>query len=285
MKIKNQLLYRLLHSKFFVAGFVILILMVIIAIIAPFIVVHDPIRPNLRNSLKAPDYFSEGWSGNVLGADNLGRDVLTRLLIGARYSLIIGGVSIFFAVLLGLFLGTLAGYYGGWADQVIMRVADVQMSMPPLLLVVAIVAALGPSIPNLIIVMTLTTWPKIGRMVRSSVLVTRKTEFVQASIALGADNNWIMFNQILPNVLTPLLILGTQEVGYLIILESVLSFLGIGVQPPTPSWGVLIADGRDFIATAPWTVMAPGLALCLLILGFNFIGDGLRDALDPRMKT
>ena len=285
LKKGNQLIFRLMHSKFFVIGIIICTLITVIAVIAPLIVVHNPEVPDYPNSLNPPQYFSKGWSGNVLGADNLGRDVLTRLLIGSRYSLIIASLSVFFATMIGVFLGMMAGYYGGLVDNLIMRFADIQIAIPQLLLVIAIVAVLGPSIPNLIIVLTLTTWPQIARLIRGSVMVIQKMEFISSSIVLGGNNRWIMFYQILPNVLTPLLILCSQQLGYIIILEAVLSFLGIGVQPPTPSWGTLIADGRNYISTAPWIVMAPGVTLVIAILGFNFLGDGLRDALDPKMKT
>ena len=285
LKKGSQLFVRLLQSKFFVIGFIICTTIIILTIIAPFIIVHNPGLPNLPNSLNPPQYFSKGWSGNVMGADTLGRDVLTRLLIGSRYSFIISISTVFCAFILGIFFGLFSGYYGGWVDNLIMRFADIQLSIPQFLLAIAIVSVLGPSILNLIIVLTLTSWPQIARLIRSSVLVIREMEFISASKVLGANNLWIMFFQILPNVMNPLLILGSQQIGFMILLEAALSFFGLGVQPPTPSWGVMIADGRDYLAVAPWVVMAPGIALMLTVLGFNFLGDGLRDALDPKMKT
>ena len=285
LKKRSQLTARLLQSKFFVIGFIVCMAIIILSVIAPFIIVHNSEFPNLANSLNPPQYFSKGWSGNVLGADNLGRDVLTRLLIGSRYSFIISVSTVFCAIILGVFLGLVSGYYGGWIDNLIMRFADIQLSIPALLLAIAIVSVLGPSIPNLIIVLTITTWPQIARLIRSSVLVVREMEFISASKVLGANDLWIMFSQILPNVMTPLLILGSQQIGFIILVEAALSFLGLGVQPPTPSWGVMIADGRDYISTAPWVVLAPGIALMITVLAFNFLGDGLRDAFDPKMKT
>jgi len=285
LKKRSQLVTRLMQSKFFVIGLIVCALIVILSVIAPFIVVHDSKLPSLANSLQPPQYFSKGWSGNILGADNLGRDVLTRLLIGSRYSFIISVSTVFCAIVFGVFLGLMSGYYGGWLDNLIMRFADIQLSIPQLLLAIAIVSVLGPSIPNLIIVLTITTWPQIARLIRSSVLVVREMEFISASKVLGANDLWIMFSQILPNVMTPLLILGSQQIGFIILVEAALSFLGLGVQPPTPSWGVMIADGRDYISTAPWVVLAPGIALMITVLAFNFLGDGLRDALDPKMKT
>lgn len=285
MKRKSQLFTRLKKSKFFVIGFIISILLIILSIIAPFIVIHDPELPDLDNTLNPPEYFSKGWSGNILGADNLGRDILTRLLIGSRYSFIIAGTAVISAIFLGIIIGLYAGYYGGWIDNLFMRLADIQLSLPSLLLAIAIVAALGPSIPNLIIVLIVTKWPVIARLVRGNVLIIRETEFVSASRVLGASDTWIMFSQILPNILTVIMVVATQLVGHMILIEAVLSFLGLGVQPPIPSWGIMIADGRNYLILAPWIVMAPGIALMITVIAFNFLGDGLRDALDPKMKT
>jgi len=285
LKRKSQLFTRLKKSKFFVIGFIISILLIILSIIAPFIVIHDPELPDLDNTLNPPEYFSKGWSGNILGADNLGRDILTRLLIGSRYSFIIAGTAVISAIFLGIIIGLYAGYYGGWIDNLFMRLADIQLSLPSLLLAIAIVAALGPSIPNLIIVLIVTKWPVIARLVRGNVLIIRETEFVSASRVLGASDTWIMFSQILPNILTVIMVVATQLVGHMILIEAVLSFLGLGVQPPIPSWGIMIADGRNYLILAPWIVMAPGIALMITVIAFNFLGDGLRDALDPKMKT
>lgn len=285
MKEKSQLLYRLKKSKFFVLGLIISSLVVLLAIISPYIVPYDPGRTSLRESLTPPHYFSKGWNGHILGTDNLGRDILSRLLIGSRYSFAISVSSVLVAIFTGIIAGLYSGYYGGWIDNVIMRFADIQLSIPQLLLAIAIVAVLGPSITNLIIVLVITSWPQIGRLVRGNVLIVRDMEFVKASKVLGASDMWIIFTQILPNIATPLLIVASQRIGFMILLEASLSFLGLGVQPPTPSWGGMIADGRQFLMTAPWIIMAPGIALMLTVLAFNFIGDGLRDALDPKMKT
>ena len=285
MKKRSQFVTRSLQSKFFVIGFIVCISIIILSVIAPFITVHDSELPILPNSLAPPQYFSKGWSGNILGTDNLGRDILTRLLIGSRYSFIISVSTVFCTTTLGVLLGLVSGYYGGWIDNLIMRFADTQLSIPPLLLAIAVVAVLGTSIPNLIIVLVITTWPQIARLIRSSVLVVREMEFISASKVLGGKDLWIMFSQILPNVMTPLLILGSQQIGYIILVESSLSFLGLGVQPPTPSWGGMIADGREYISAAPWIILAPGVALMITVLAFNFLGDGLRDVLDPKMKT
>ena len=285
MKRKSQFFTRLKQSKLFVIGFTVSTLLITLSIIAPFIVVHDSELPDLGNTLISPQYFSKGWSGNILGTDSLGRDVLTRVLIGSRYSFIIAGTTVLFLTFIGLIIGLYAGYYRGWIDNLFMRFADVQLSIPPLLLAIAVVAALGPSIPNLIIVLIITRWPLVARLVRSNVLVVRETEFISASRVLGASDTWIIFSQILPNVTTSVLIVASQFVGKMIITEATLSFLGLGVQPPTPSWGIMIADGRSLLILAPWVVMAPGIFLMITIIAFNFLGDGLRDALDPKMKT
>ncbi len=285
MKGKSQLFTRLKQSRFFVTGFMLSLLIVILSIIAPFIVAFDAEYNSLVDSLTPPQYFSKGWSGHILGTDNLGRDILTRVLIGSRYSLIISIGVVSFGLTLGIILGLYAGYYGGWVDNLIMRLVDIQLSIPPLLLAIALVAVLGPNIINLILVLSITGWPRIARLVRGGVLVVRKNEFVSASKVLGANDSWIIFSQILPNITTPLLIVASQMIGQTILDESALSFLGLGVQPPTPSWGVMIADGRQFLMNAPWIVMVPGIILMLTVLAFNFIGDGLRDVLDPKMKT
>jgi peptide/nickel transport system permease protein len=266
-------------------GFIVSIIIIVLSIIAPFIIFYDPEIPNLPNSLKSPQYFSKGWSGHIFGTDGIGRDIYSRLLIGSRYSLIIAFSAVIITFILGIIGGLFSGYYGGWIDNFIMRFADIQLSIPSLILAIAIVAVLGTNIANLIIVLAITSWPQIARLIRGNVLAAREIEFVKASKVLGASDRWIIFTQILPNVITPLLILASQQIGFMILVESSLSFLGLGVQPPTPSWGGMIADGRDYLMTAPWIVMVPGIALMLTVLAFNFIGDGLRDALDPKMKT
>jgi peptide/nickel transport system permease protein len=285
LKEKNQLFTRLKQSKFFVIGFILSLLIVMVSIIAPFIVVFDAERNSLEESLTPPQFFSKGWSGHVLGTDNLGRDILTRLLIGGRYSLMISIGAVFFGITFGLIAGLYSGYYGGWVDNLIMRFADIQLSIPQLLLAIAMVAVLGPDIINLILVLIITGWPQIARLVRAEVLIVRENEFISASKVLGASDSRIIFSQILPNIVTSLLIVASQRIGFTILIEASLSFLGLGVQPPIPSWGVMIADGRQFLMTAVWIIMSPGVALMLTVLAFNFIGDGLRDVFDPKMKT
>lgn len=285
MKEKSQLFFRLRKSKFFVFGFTLSLVIIILSIIAPFIVVFDAEKNNLSESLTPPQYLSKGWSGHILGTDNLGRDILTRILIGSRYSLYIASGAVLLALIIGLIGGVYAGYYGGWIGNAIMRIADVQLSIPYLLLAIAIVAVLGPTINNLIIVLGVTLWPQIARLVRAEVLKVKGNEFISASKVLGASDTWIIFSQILPNITTVLFVVVSQKMGGMILSEAALSFLGLGVQPPTPSVGIMMADGRQFLMVAPWIIITPGIFLMLAVLGFNFIGDGLRDALDPKMKT
>ncbi len=283
MNIK-ELLRRMRKSKFFIAGAVIVAFILIMALISPLIIVHNPIGMNLSQRLLPPDFFSKGWNGYIFGADPLGQDILTRLLIGSRMSLMISVTVVLATALLGTILGVVSGFYGKTVDMIIMRIADIQMSIPPIVLAIAVIAVLGTSITNLIIVLVITGWPQYTRVVRSNVMVMRNIEFIQASRALGSSSLRIMFTQVLPNVLTALIILMSQMFGKIILVEASMSFLGLGVPLPTPSWGSMISDGREYLTTAPWVVIAPGCALMLAVLGFNFLGDGVRDILDPKSK-
>lgn len=282
---RNELVRRLLKSNLFVVGAGVVLLLVVVALVGPLVTVHDPLTPHLEKRLMPPTGLASGWHGHLLGTDPLGRDVLTRLIIGSRYSLAIGVSAVLGSLLIGALLGMIAGFYGGTVDNVVMRVADVQLSIPSMLLAIAVIAVLGPNIRNLVIVLIITSWPTYARLIRANVLVMREADFVAAARLIGASNAWIMATQILPNVLTPLLIVATQQVGFQILMEAALSFLGLGVQPPTPSWGGMIADGRQYIASAPWVVLSPGVALMITVLGFNFLGDGLRDVLDPKLRV
>jgi len=280
----KETVLRLLNNKFFLVGGIITFILVLFAIISPAIIVHEPTVSQLENRLIPPEGLGAGWNGHILGTDPLGRDILTRLLIGSRTSFYIAFTSVAFSSVIGVILGIVAAYYGGFIDNLIMRIGDVQLSIPQMMLAVAVVAVLGTEINNLILVLIVTSWVQYARVVRSNVMVTCKMEFVSASRVLGASDPWIMFRQIFPNVLTPLLILISQQIGFMILVEAGLSFLGLGVQPPAPSWGVLLADGKDYLQTAPWVIVIPGIFLAIAVLGFNFIGDGLRDALDPKMR-
>jgi ABC-type dipeptide/oligopeptide/nickel transport system permease subunit len=280
----KELLRRMRKSKFFIAGATIVVIIVILSLISPLIIVHDPKGLNLRNRLLKPEFLSKGWQGYIFGADPLGQDILTRLLIGSRMSLMISVVTVLSTALVGTILGIVSGFYAKSVDMVLMRIADVQLSIPPIILAIAVIAVLGTSVTNLIIVLIITGWPQYTRVVRGNVLVMRNMEFIQASRALGSSSMRIMFTQVLPNVVTSLIILMSQQFGKIILVEASMSFLGLGVPPPTPSWGSMIADGREYLVTAPWVVIAPGCALMFAVLGFNFLGDGVRDILDPKSK-
>ena len=259
-------------------GIVVIALMVFAAVAAPLVARYDPADVDLINQLRPPS--AEHW----MGTDIQGRDVWARLIHGARISLSVGLVSQGIALGLGLLLGLLAGYYGKWIDELVMRLADVTLAFPTLLLLIALVAALQPSLTVVFLTIGLVGWAAMARLVRGQVLVVRELEYVQAMRALGARNGRIILRHVLPAVVAPVLIAATLGVAGAIMAEASLSFLGLGVQPPTPSWGAMIADGRDLsqLRGAPWTSLFPGIAIGLTVLGFNLLGDALRDAIDPR---
>ena len=281
---RHELFRRMRKSYFFVIGSILVFLILLIAFISPYIVPHDPVKYLLAMRFKAPQGFKNGWGGYILGTDALGQDVLSRLMIGSRVSLYISFAVVILTSVIGTVLGLASGYFGGIADNIIMRICDVFLSIPALILAVAVMAVLGNSVENLIGVLVFTRWAQYTRLVRSNVLSVKTNEFVKASKVMGGSSVWIMFLQILPNVLTPLIILMSQELGHTILTEASLSFLGLGVPPPAPDWGVMIADGREYLATYPWAVIAPGVALMIAVLAFNFLGDGVRDVLDPKNK-
>ncbi len=261
-------------------GAAVILLMVIAAIAAPLLARHDPASIDLTNQLQGPS--ASHW----MGTDIQGRDVWARLIYGARISLAVGLLSQGIALALGLLLGLIAGYYGKWVDEVVMRLADITLAFPTLLLLIALVAALQPSLPVVFLTIGLVGWAGMARLVRGQVLVVRELEYVQAQRALGARDHRIIALHVLPAVIAPVVIACTLGVAGAIMAEASLSFLGLGVQPPTPSWGAMIADGRDLsqLRNSPWTSLFPGLAIGLTVLGFNLLGDALRDALDPRAK-
>lgn len=259
-------------------GVLVVVLMVTAAIAAPVFARHDPTAIDLVNQLAPPSVTH--W----MGTDIQGRDVWARLVYGARISLSVGLVSQGIALTLGLVLGLIAGYYGRWLDELVMRLADVTLAFPTLLLLIALVAALQPSLTVVFLTIGLVGWAGMARLVRGQVLVVRELEYVQAMRALGARNFRIIARHVLPAIVAPVVIAATLGVAAAIMAEASLSFLGLGVQPPTPSWGSMIADGRDLsqLRGAPWTSVFPGLAIGMTVLGFNLLGDALRDALDPR---
>ncbi|HXT14529.1 MAG TPA: ABC transporter permease [Gemmatimonadaceae bacterium] len=256
----------------------VIVLLVVLAVGAPIVARHDPFGIDLIHSLEGPS--PSHW----FGTDIQGRDVWARLVYGARVSLSVGIGAQSIALALGVVLGLIAGYYGRWIDEIVMRLADVTLAFPTLLLLIAMVAALQPSLTVVFITIGVVGWAGMARLVRGQVLVVRELEFVQAERALGSGDVRILINHILPSVVAPVVIAATLGVAGAIMAESSLSFLGLGVQPPTPSWGSMIADGRDLyqLRHAPWTSVFPGLAIGAAVLGFNLLGDALRDAIDPR---
>ncbi len=269
-------------SSFFMIGFTIVVLLVLIAIFAPHFVRFDAEANSLSEKFIPPEGFSKGLDGHVLGTDQLGRDILTRLLVGAGSSFMIAACVVILSSILGTVLGLVAGYFGGIIDTILMRLTEVFLSVPQVVLAIAVVALIGASMPNLILVLVLTSWTTYAKLTRNNVLVVKSMEFVSAAKVLGTSKTRILLSEILPNVTTPLLIQISQQFGMTIMFEATLSFLNLGVQPPAPSWGNMIAGSRQYLQTAPWTVFAPGIALMITVLAFNFLGDGLRDVLDPK---
>lgn len=261
-------------------GIVVVALLVTSAVAAPLIARHDPLRVDLANQLRPPSAVH--W----LGTDLHGRDIWARLVYGARVSLAVGLVSQSIALAIGVVLGLIAGYYGRWVDELVMRLADVTLAFPTLLLLIALVAALEPSLGIVLVVIGLVGWAAVARLVRGQVLVVRELEFVQAIRALGASDARVIARHVLPGVAAPVVVAATLGMAGAIMAEASLSFLGLGVQPPTPSWGSMVADGRDLfqLRSAPWTSLFPGLAIGAVVLAFNLLGDALRDVHDPRRR-
>lgn len=251
----------------------------LIALLAPFIAPYGFKEQELVNRLKAPS--ADHW----FGTDDLGRDMFTRILYGARISLWVGFFSVIGSIVVGTFLGILAGFYGKWIDMLISRMFDILLAFPSILLAIAIVAILGPSLQNALYAIAIVNIPTYGRLVRAKVLSLKSEEYITAARAIGMTNNRILLTHILPNSLTPIIVQGTLGIATAIIEAAALGFLGLGAQPPDPEWGKMLSDSRQFIQKAPWTVIFPGLSIMLTVLGFNLVGDGLRDVLDPRMKN
>lgn len=274
------------RSKAGLVGAVLILIIVLVSLLAPFIDLPDPTRGDLRARLVGPTWtglFSPG--AHPLGTDEVGRDILSRLINGSRITLLVATTAVVLGGIAGTILGILAGYKGGMIDRVLMRLVDIQLAVPLMLLALLVVAALGPSLQNVVLVLALTSWIRYARIIRAQVLSLREREFVQSAHAIGASTLRIMFLHILPNVLTPALVVGTLELARVIIMDSALSFLGLGVQPPTPSWGRMLADGRVYISSAWWAVTFPGLAIVLTVLSVNLFGDWLRDYFDPKTRS
>jgi peptide/nickel transport system permease protein len=266
-----------------VFGLTVLVVMAGAALLAPQIAPWDPARQMLVKRLRPPAWEARGLREHPLGTDHLGRDILSRILYGGRISLGVGLSAVTLSGLIGVTLGLLAGFHGGRIDALIMRVADVFLSIPYILLAMGVVFALGPSLLNVIVVMAVTRWVQFARVVRADVLSIREREFVSGARARGNRSLRLLLRHVLPNALTPCIVVATLELAFMIIYESALSFLGLGVQPPTPTWGWMLADGRNYIGTAWWLATFPGFAIMLTVLAVNLLGDWLRDTLDPRL--
>lgn len=262
----------------FMIGFTIVLFMVFCAVFAPFLTSYTPDALNLDNILAPPSDL------HLFGTDALGRDIFTRLLYGARVSLWVGFVAVGISLLIGVVLGLLSGYFSGIVDEIIMRFVDVMLCFPSFFLILAVIAFLDPSLYNIMIVIGFTSWMGVARLVRAETLTLRERDFVAASKLAGASHLRIIFVHILPNTLAPVLVSATLGVAGAILLESSLSFLGLGIQPPEASWGNMLLDGKDVLSIAPWLSLYPGLAILITVLGYNLLGESLRDMLDPRLK-
>ena len=280
-----RIIRSVLRKKTAVFGGFVLGLFVLIAILAPVLAPHDPGKQNLKLRLAPPIGLGlENASIEYpLGNDNLGRDVFSRLIVGSRVSLVVGVITVVLTTLLGSMIGAMAGYYRGRLDNVVMRLVDIWMAFPDILLAIAFAAALGPGLINLIVALALTNWVVYCRVVRAEVLVLREQEYVTAVRSLGGSNLRIIMLHILPNVLSSIIVIATLQFGTVIVTEASMSFLGISVQSSVPTWGGMLADGREFMRQAWWLATFPGIAISLVVLSANLLGDGLRDALDPRL--
>ncbi|MDR3038572.1 MAG: ABC transporter permease [Candidatus Adiutrix sp.] len=274
----NRFLFvrRFVRNRPAVAGLVLIVLLFAVSLLAGVLAPHDPNRLDPRARLQPPGV------GHILGTDSLGRDVLSRLIWGSRVSLKVGFVAVGLATAIGLFFGALAGYYGGLADGLIMRFCDLMLCFPAMFLILAVISILEPSIWNVMVVIGLTSWMGVARLVRAEFISLKNRDFVLAARALGASDARLIWRHLLPNALAPVLVSATLGVAGAILLESGLSFLGLGVQPPTATWGVMLADGKDYLSRAWWLSFYPGLAILVTVLSYNLVGEGLRDAVDPR---
>lgn len=269
---------RIIKSKTALIGVIIIVLLVLTAILAPVIATHSPTAQDIVNRYQAPS------SDHLLGTDELGRDIFSRIVYGTRISIQIGVIAVGISLAIGVLLGGIAGYYGRWIDQIVMRFIDIMMAFPSILMAIALVAVLGPSLQNAMVAVGIVGIPQFARIVRSAVLSIKENEYIEAAKSIGAKHGRILIQHVLPNCVAPIIVQATLGVGTAILDAAGLSFLGLGAQPPTPEWGAMLSDGRAAIQNAPWVVAFPGLAIFFVVLGFNLFGDGLRDALDPRLK-
>ena len=275
--LRNLIWKRFIKNRLAVAGGIIVTLLFFVAVFAPLISPYNPDDIDRKNILVSPDFH------HPLGTDDLGRDVLSRMIWGGRISLAVGFVAVGIATLIGIFFGAIAGYYGGWAERIIMRFIDIMLTIPTFFLILAVIAFIEPSIWNIMIVIGLTSWMGVARLVRAEFLSIKEREYVLAAKALGAGDFRIIFRHIMINSMAPVLVSAVLGIAGAVLVESALSFLGIGVQPPTPSWGNILTLGKDNIEIAWWLSVFPGLAILITVLGYNLLGEGIRDSIDPRL--
>ncbi|MDE8563305.1 ABC transporter permease [Anoxybacillus rupiensis] len=266
-------------NKIALVGAAIVLFFILLAVFAPLLAPYEISEQNLSERLQAPS------KEHLFGTDDFGRDILSRVIYGARISLWVGFFSVLGSVVVGSLLGIVAGYYGKWIDAIISRIFDIMLAFPSILLAIGIVAVLGSSLQNALIAIAVINIPNFGRLIRSRVLSIKQEEYIVAARAIGMSDARILFHHILPNSMAPIIVQGTLAIATAIIEAAALGFLGLGAQPPNPEWGTMLASSKDFLTQAPWTMVFPGLAIMLTVLGFNLMGDGLRDALDPRMKS
>ncbi|MBR2484582.1 MAG: ABC transporter permease [Oscillospiraceae bacterium] len=280
IKIKNRTLQKALHNRSILIGSVMVLIVIFVAIAAPILTPYDVESMDMANALQPPG------SGHPFGTDQYGRDLMTRIFYGTRISLIVGFTSVLFSMIIGVFMGLMSGYYRGWVDGLIGRIIDVFLSFPVLLLSIALVAVMGGGgTISVIVSLCLVSWTQYARVVRSSVLAIREEEYVLAARTIGASDRRIIFKYIMPNALAPIIVVATLGIGTAIVSEATLSFMGLGVQPPTPSWGYALSFGLRYMRTAPHMATIPGLAIMFTVLGFNLLGNGIRDVFDPRMVS
>ena len=270
---------RFFRHRLAAFGLVVSLLLILSAIFAPWLAPHDPLRINVLQKFVPP-----GQDGYILGTDELGRDLLSRLLYAGRISLSVGFVAMLVTITIGTIVGLLSGYYGGWVDTILMRLTDALMCFPTIFLLLVLASFVGPSLASITIIIGVTAWMELARILRNQTLALRERDYIHAARSLGADNSRILFRHLLPNSLAPIMVSATLNIANAVLLESYISYLGYGIQPPDASWGNMLNKAQSYFDDAPWVAIFPGLIITLTVVSFNFIGDGLRDALDPRSK-
>jgi peptide/nickel transport system permease protein len=269
---------ELSRNRMAAAGSIFILAILAFAVFAPFIAPYDPAHIDTDNILAAPS------AGHIFGTDTLGRDIFSRIIYGSRISLSIGFIAVGIAIMIGIAFGSIAGYYGGRVDSILMRFVDIMLCFPTFFLILAVIALLEPSIFNIMIVIGATSWMSVARLVRAEVLSLKERDYVTCARVMGASDTWIIFRHLIPNAIAPVLVSATLGIGGAILVESALSFLGIGVQPPTPSWGNILMDGKSTLGVAWWLTIFPGIFITLTVLAYNLLGEALRDMLEPRLK-